>query len=147
MEQTKEKLEVDLALLEKALATLKKALQEPPTDLIRDAVIQRFEYVFELSWKTMGIAADYMGTLCKSPREAIRTSFKLGWISNAEDWIEAMEARNLTSPRGVIFSGAMNVMDSAAVARLQLNLWLRSMTPRDSLRRKSGASFERSRCP
>ena len=98
MEQSKkEKLKAEIALLEKALGTLNEALQQPYTDFIRDASIQRFEYVFELSWKTMKVAADYMGTLCNSPREAIKTAFKMQWIQTPEDWFEAMEARNKTS--------------------------------------------------
>lgn len=97
MEQTKERLNAELPLLEKALGTLTKALDEPLTDIVRDAVIQRFEYVFELSWKTMQIAAAYMGTLCNSPREAIKTAFKLDWIQEPDSWLESMEARNKTS--------------------------------------------------
>ncbi len=78
MEQAQKRLTAELALLEKALGTLVRATQEPLTDLVRDAIIQRFEYVFELSWKTMQIAANHMGTVCKSPRESIKTAFKLG---------------------------------------------------------------------
>jgi nucleotidyltransferase substrate binding protein (TIGR01987 family) len=97
MEQAKEKLKFEIVCLEKAIGTLKLALSEPMNDIVRDAVIQRFEYVFELSWKTMQTAAGYMGNVCNSPREAIKGSFKMGWLENADDWLEAMEARNKTS--------------------------------------------------
>ena len=97
MEHAKERLKVDLVLLEKALQTLAQALREPLTDLVRDAVIQRFEYVFELSWKTIQIAARYMGSICNSPRETIKYAFKMGWIQNPDLWLEAMEERNKTS--------------------------------------------------
>ena len=97
MEPTKERLQLNLALLEKATQTLNVALEQPLTEFIRDAVIQRFEYAFELSWKTIQVAAQYMGMTCQSPREPVKIAFKIGWIHNADRWLEAMEARNKTS--------------------------------------------------
>src|SRR5437762_2077643 len=97
MEQAKEKLKADLIILEKALETLIEALKEPGSDIVRDAVNQRFEYVFELSWKTIQVAASYTGLMCNSPREAIKAGFKMKWIKNPDKWFEAMEARNRTS--------------------------------------------------
>jgi nucleotidyltransferase substrate binding protein (TIGR01987 family) len=97
MEQAREKLEAHINLLEKAGNTLQEVLSVPFNDIVRDATIQRFEYVFELSWKTIQMAADYMGSSLSSPREAIKTAFKLGWIKNPDGWFEALEARNKTS--------------------------------------------------
>ena len=37
----------------RALARLGEALSAPKSDLVRDAAIQRFEFTFELAWKTM----------------------------------------------------------------------------------------------
>lgn len=39
------------AEFQKALASLKQALAERENDIIRDSVIKRFEYTFELCWK------------------------------------------------------------------------------------------------
>lgn len=89
--------EADLRLLEKALATLKAALREPKTDISRDAVIQRFEYVFELAWKTMQAACVVKGQSPRSPRDAIRRAFELGWMRDPDPWFRAQDARNLTS--------------------------------------------------
>lgn len=97
MEPSKDKLKADLTLLQKALATLEIALHEPFTEIVRDAVIQRFEYTFELAWKTIQVAGDYVGTVSNSPREAVRVGFKMEWIKNPDEWFEAMEARNRTS--------------------------------------------------
>lgn len=93
----KTNLRLQLNLLRKALGTLEAALHEPMNDFIRDAAIQRFEYVFELTWKTLQVAAGHTGLRCASPREAIKAAFKMGWITNPDDWFEAMEARNRTS--------------------------------------------------
>ena len=97
MEQAKDKLKADLKFLQKAVGTLEIALREPFTEIVRDAVIQRFECSFELSWKTLQVAGAYVGSPCNSPREAIKCGFKMGWIKNPDHWFEAMEARNRTS--------------------------------------------------
>jgi nucleotidyltransferase substrate binding protein (TIGR01987 family) len=94
---SKDRFEADLKLLEKAVQTLTDALGHSYDDMVRDAVIQRFEYVFELAWKTIQAAATYAGTPCNSPREAIRSANKMGWLSDSDAWLEAMEARNKTS--------------------------------------------------
>ena len=39
--------------LAKALTRLCEALENPETDLTRDASIQRFEFCFELAWKAI----------------------------------------------------------------------------------------------
>jgi nucleotidyltransferase substrate binding protein (TIGR01987 family) len=52
---------------------------------------------FELLWKVM---KDYLiteGYDVKSPREAIKTAFDYGLISNGVKWLEALEKRNLTA--------------------------------------------------
>ena len=97
MEQAKDQLEISLALLTQATVSLEIALKEKLTEFIRDAVIQRFEYTFELAWKTVKTAADYLGTSVITPREAIQFSYKMQWIGNPDDWFDAMKARNSSS--------------------------------------------------
>ena len=46
-----EKLKILAQDTEKALKTLKDALQMPASVIVRDATIQRFEYSFEILWK------------------------------------------------------------------------------------------------
>lgn len=36
------------------------------------------------------------GFLLRSPRETIRQGFQSGYITNAEDWLQALPDRNLT---------------------------------------------------
>lgn len=36
------------------------------------------------------------GFLLRSPRETIRQEFQSGYITNAEDWLQALADRNLT---------------------------------------------------
>lgn len=97
MVNSKDRFEADLKRLARAQETLVEALKQPKNSFIRDAVVKRFEYTFEISWKTVKAACDYLGFDCKSPREAIRTAFKQGWIKETEGWFEMLDARNLTS--------------------------------------------------
>lgn len=89
---------VEFAKLEKALDSLRSALSQPPkNDLERDGVIQRFEYCFELFWKTSKRALNTLGIQSQSPRSVIRDLANQGFISDAELWMALLEARNYTS--------------------------------------------------
>ena len=66
-------------------------------DMYLDATIQRFEFCFELAWKLMKAVLQYDGIEVNSPRSCIRESWKQGLISDAQEWLEMMEKRNLSS--------------------------------------------------
>ena len=85
--------------LEKAIQRLQEALQEDSTDLVIDGVLHRFEFTFELAWKTMKDYLEYQGISDKigSPREVIKEAFSAGIIENGDIWIEMMLSRNLLS--------------------------------------------------
>ena len=89
--------EVDLTPLERALGSLEKALAAPPkNDLERDGVIQRFEFTFELAWKTMRRVLVSLGRtqVSGSPRPIIRDAATEHFIESPETWIGFLEARN-----------------------------------------------------
>ena len=54
----------------KALLKLKEALQEEPTEIVIDGILHRYEFTFELAWKTIKDYLEYMGIVNKvgSPR-------------------------------------------------------------------------------
>lgn len=81
----------------KALLRLEEALRKPPSDLYRDAAIQRFEFCFELSWKAVQGAARRQGQDCPSPKACLQAAFRNGWIEKEKPWLAALEDRNLTS--------------------------------------------------
>ena len=83
--------------LKKANKRLKEALEVKPTRMNKDAAIQRFEFTFELSWKTMQAYIREQGLECLSPRNCIREAARLEIIDNPEDWIEYLKTRNLTA--------------------------------------------------
>lgn len=74
-------------------------MQEEPTDLVIDGVLHRFEFTFELAWKTMKDYLEYQGISEKigSPREVIKESFSVGIIESGDIWIEMMLSRNSLS--------------------------------------------------
>lgn len=68
-------------------------------EMMRDSLIKRFEFTFELAWKVMKDYAEYQGeTDIKGSRDAMRRSLQMGIIEDPE-WLEAIELRNLTSHR------------------------------------------------
>lgn len=84
---------------QKALKKLETALEKDAhlDELYLDGTIQRFEFVYELSWKLMKSYLEYQGTEVVSPRETFREGFKDGIISDATEWINLMINRNKTS--------------------------------------------------
>ena len=68
--------------LNKATTRLEEALKEEMTDLAIDGVLHRFEFTFELAWKTMKDYLEYQGIIQKigSPREVIKEAFSAGII-------------------------------------------------------------------
>lgn len=83
----------------KALIKLEEALTRDieKDDIYLDGTIQRFEFVYELSWKLMKNYLEFNGVEVNSPREAFRESFKVGIIADAGQWIKMLENRNRTS--------------------------------------------------
>lgn len=85
--------------LEKAIKKLQDSLQKDPNedDLYLDGTIQRFEFVYELSWKLLKNYLDYTGIRVNSPRESIREGFKIEVVNDINKWLEMLEDRNRTS--------------------------------------------------
>lgn len=80
----------------KASNRLEEALSEGISDLAIDGVLHRFEFTFELAWKTMKDYLEYQGITGKigSPREIIKEAFAAGIIEDGEIWIKMMLSRN-----------------------------------------------------
>lgn len=74
-----------------------EALKQPENDLVRDAAIQRFEFCFELAWKSIQAVARLEGQECTSPRNALSTAWRAGWIGDEALWLDMLNDRNKTS--------------------------------------------------
>ena len=68
-------------------------------DLERAGLVKTFEFCFELSWKVLEDLLSYQGYIVKTPREVIRQSFEVDYISedDCETLFEALEKRNILS--------------------------------------------------
>jgi len=96
---SKQKLKIELEKLEKAYTRLLEALKKDikKDSIYLDAIIQRFEFTYEIGWKAIKKFLKYEGIECNTPRECIKLAYKAGYINNQEKWLEILEARNLTS--------------------------------------------------
>jgi nucleotidyltransferase substrate binding protein (TIGR01987 family) len=67
-------------------------------DIIKEGVIQRFEYTHELAWK---VIRDYFkevgGVQTIGSKDATREAFAADLISNGDVWMDMIQKRNLTS--------------------------------------------------
>jgi len=67
-------------------------------DLLRDGLIQRFEFTFELAWKTLeAIFEDEGLTGLNSPKTVLREAFAAGLIEKDELWLAMLNDRNTTA--------------------------------------------------
>lgn len=89
---------ISLKPAQEALNHLAEALAiSSPTDLERDGTIQRFEYCYELIWKTAQRVLKENEIFAETPKMIFRELGRLGWINNVEAWFEFQKSRNETS--------------------------------------------------
>ncbi|KAF0127380.1 MAG: nucleotidyltransferase substrate binding protein [Elusimicrobia bacterium] len=82
---------------ERAYAQFVKIIDIPElSDIEKMALIQAFEFVFELFWKTMRDYLEEEGFELDSPKKVIRQAFQSQHVTNAEIWMEALLKRNNT---------------------------------------------------
>lgn len=117
----------------RALLRLQTALKKEADldDMYLDATIQRFEFCFELAWKLMKAILEYEGIEANSPRSSIREGWKQGLISDAEEWLDMMEKRNLSShtydenvARDIYHEVRERYADLLEVLDRRINQWL-----------------------
>lgn len=66
--------------------------------LYRDALIKRFEFTFELSWKCLKEYLEFNGVPVRdTPRDIIKTSFQRYLINDEQVWLDMIDARNKTA--------------------------------------------------
>ena len=84
-----------------ALQRLKEAIEESKgnaSTVVRDGVIQRFEFTTELAWKTCREKLLENGYVnIDSPKATMRQAYAAGIIDDEQTWISILQARNLSS--------------------------------------------------
>lgn len=73
-------------------------LENSSSSVVRDGVIQRFEFTTELAWKaTREYLLDQGFVEVNSPKSVMKEAFSYGLIKNDEIWVQILNDRNLTS--------------------------------------------------
>lgn len=94
---TSEKTELSIKKYSRALGRLEEAVTSPASPLQSDAVLQRFEFTFELCWKALRIhLAETHGIEVSSPKGTLKEAFRHGLIENDEEKpaLQMLEDRN-----------------------------------------------------
>jgi nucleotidyltransferase substrate binding protein (TIGR01987 family) len=65
------------------------------SDLEKEGLVQRYEYTFELAWKTLKDYLESKGVVVSFPRDVLKEAFAAQVIQDGEIWIEMLNSRNL----------------------------------------------------
>ncbi len=96
------RLEIKLGNFENALNRLKEAVEElkkdTAGDIVRDGVIQRFEFTYELAWKATKEYLEDVGIADKnSPKAVIKEAYAQRLITEEKNWLLMLNDRNMAS--------------------------------------------------
>ena len=85
---------------ERAFSQLKQAVEEYGEEaepLIKEGIIQRFEFTHELAWKVLKDFLEYEGHQnINGSRSAIRVAFNIGLLADGQVWMNMIDSRNRT---------------------------------------------------
>lgn len=84
----------------KALTRLSEGIEklDKTDDLQMDGLIQRFEFTFELAWKTLKAIFEEEGLIgMNSPKTVLREAFSANLIPDEEIWLMMLNDRNSTT--------------------------------------------------
>jgi nucleotidyltransferase substrate binding protein (TIGR01987 family) len=87
---------------DRAFVLLRDAMEKGPAalnQLEKEGVVQRFEYTFELAWKTL---KDYLESggfvfATVTPRQVMKEAFTAKVLADGQVWIDMLDHRNLLS--------------------------------------------------
>ncbi len=87
---------------DRAFVLLRTAMENGPgalNPLEKEGVIQRFEYCFELAWKTVKDFLEESGLVVSTvaPRQVLKEAFAARLLADGQVWIDMLDHRNLLS--------------------------------------------------
>ena len=93
---TEDRWQQRLQNLNRAYNCLERACETKPEDERQQAgILHFFQMTFELCWKTLKDKLADEGIDVASPKETIKKSFAVGFIADAEPWLNALQTRNV----------------------------------------------------
>lgn len=115
-----------LTNFERALRLLREAMAHGPealNQLEKEGVIQRFEYCFELAWKTVKDYMEASGVVFDvvMPRQVIKDAFAAKVLEDGATWIAMLDHRNLLAHtyNPVVFEQAVDAIHQRYLPQLQ----------------------------
>ncbi len=86
----------------RAFILLKEAMENNLAELSqleKEGIIQRFEYTFELAWKTLKDKMEFDGIILDkiSPKSVVRQAYESKYINNVDHWLKMIGDRNIMS--------------------------------------------------
>ena len=111
---------------DRAFVLLRDAMENGPAalnQLEKEGVIQRFEYCFELAWKTI---KDYLEDggfvfVMVTPRQVLKDAYVAKILKDGQVWIDMLDHRNLLSHTysPVVFEQAVEAIHSRYLAAIE----------------------------
>lgn len=67
--------------------------------IVKEGIVQRFEFTFEMAWKTLKDKMEHDGLVIEkvSPKPLLKLAYQSKYIDNIELWLEMASDRNLMS--------------------------------------------------
>lgn len=98
MSKHRERFELARQQFGRALDRLNEVMTVAEDDIARDALIQRFEFTYELAWKAMFYWLRDMGeSVPEVVRPVLQAAFKAGLVTDAGVWERIKDFRDETS--------------------------------------------------
>lgn len=108
---------------DRAFVLLRGAMENGPdalNPLEKEGVIQRFEYCFELAWKTMKDYLEEGGFVFATvtPRQVLKDAYTAKILADGQVWIDMLDHRNLLSHTysPVVFENAVESIHTRYLA-------------------------------
>ena len=111
---------------DRAFVLLRDAMENGPdalNQLEKEGVIQRFEYCFELAWKTIKDYLEAGGSVVAivTPRQVLKDAYGAKILDDGQVWIDMLDHRNLLSHTysPVIFEQAVEAIHTRYLAGIE----------------------------
>lgn len=87
------------ANFEKAYRSFQDALSRDTEsdEVLRAGLVQNFEFLFEIAWKTLKDKLEAGGVEKMLPRDVIQEAFGVGFIKDGRVWLKMLDTRNKLS--------------------------------------------------